>query len=130
MQAALPVMLDQGAGAIVSISGTGGKMPIAVHMAGGSINAALDLIVRGLANEHAGSGIRINTIAPGPITSPRQVARRAAGENVDSAIELIPMGRFGEAGEVADAVLFLASERTSYVTGAVFYVDGGGVLTT
>ena len=55
LQAALPVMLDHGAGAIVCISGSGGKMPIGIHMAGGSINAALNLIVRGLATDHARS---------------------------------------------------------------------------
>jgi 3-oxoacyl-[acyl-carrier protein] reductase len=130
MQAALPVMLKQGAGAIVCISGTGGKMPIDIHMAGGSINAALDLIVRGLANEHAGAGIRINSVSPGPISSPRQKARRAAGENATDAAAEIPMGRFGTADEVADAVLFLASDRARYITGTVLYVDGGAVLTT
>lgn len=130
LQAVLPVMLDHGAGAVVCISGTGGKMPIGVHMAGGSINAALNLIVRGLATDHARSGVRINAIAPGPIASPRQDAMQDAGASADSAAAAIPMGRFGEPGEVADAVLFLASDRARYITGTVLYVDGGGVLTT
>ncbi len=127
LQAVLPVMLDHGAGAIVCISGTGGKMPIGIHMAGGSINAALNLIVRGLATDHARSGIRINAVSPGPISSPRQDAMQEAGARADSSV---PMGRLGEPGEVADAVLFLASERARYITGTVLYVDGGGVLTT
>ncbi len=130
MQAALPVMLDRGAGSIVCISGTGGKMPIGVHMAGGSINAALNLIVRGLATEHARAGIRINAVSPGPITSPRQDAMQDAGASADSATAAIPMGRFGDPDEVADAVLFLASERARYITGTVLFVDGGAVLTT
>ena len=130
MQAALPVMLDQGAGSIVCISGTGGKMPIGIHMAGGSINAALNLIVRGLATEHARAGIRINAVSPGPITSPRQDAMQDAGASADSATAAIPMGRFGDPDEVADAVLFLASERARYITGTVLFVDGGAVLTT
>ncbi len=130
MQAALPVMLDQGSGAIVCISGTGGKMPIGVHMAGGSINAALNLIVRGRATEHAGAGIRINAVSPGPIDSPRRAAMGSAGTSADSAAAAIPMGRLGAPGEVADAVLFLASERARYITGTELYVDGGGVLTT
>ncbi len=130
LQAALPVMIDQGSGAIVCVTGTGGKMPIGIHMAGGSINAALNLIVRGLATDHAPDGIRINAVSPGPITSPRQDAMQDAGASADSAAAGIPMRRFGDPGEVADAVLFLASERASYTTGSVLYVDGGGVLTT
>jgi 3-oxoacyl-[acyl-carrier protein] reductase len=130
MQAVLPVMLDQGAGSIVCVTGTGGKMPIGVHMAGGSINAALNLIVRGLATEHARAGIRINAVSPGPITSPRQDAMQDAGASADSATAAIPMGRFGDPDEVADAVLYLASERARYITGTVLFVDGGAVLTT
>ncbi len=130
MQAALPVMLDQDAGSVVCVTGTGGKMPIGVHMAGGSINAALNLIVRGLATEHARAGIRINAVSPGPITSPRQDAMQDAGASADSATAAIPMGRFGDPDEVADAVLFLASERARYITGTVLFVDGGAVLTT
>ena len=105
-------------------------MPIGIHMAGGGINAALNLIVRGLATDHARAGIRINAIAPGRIISPRQDAMQAAGGNADSAAAAIPIGRFGEPGEVADAILFLASDRARYITGTVLYVDGGGVLTT
>ena len=130
MQAALPVMLNQGSGAIVCVSGTGGKMPIGIHMAGGSINAALNLIVRGLATEHAGAGIRINAVSPGPIASPRQDAMQDAGASADSITSTIPMGRFGDPEEVADAVLFLVSERARYITGTVLFVDGGAVLTT
>ena len=130
MQATLPIMLDQGAGSIVCVTGTGGKMPIGVHMAGGSINAALNLIVRGQATENARAGIRINAVSPGPITSPRQDAMQDAGGKADAATETIPMGRFGAPDEVADAVLFLASERARYITGAVLFVDGGAVLTT
>ena len=131
MQAALPVMLDQGAGAIVCITGTGGKMPIGTHMAGGSINAALNLVVRGLASEHAADGVRINAIAPGQVTSPRQEAMKEADPSAFAAASAaIPMGRFGATDEVADAILFLVSERARYITGTVLYVDAGAVLTT
>jgi NAD(P)-dependent dehydrogenase (short-subunit alcohol dehydrogenase family) len=129
MQAVLPRMVEQGAGAIVCITGTGGKMPIAIHMPGGSVNAALNLIVRGLANQFGGNGVRINAVSPGPIRSPRQDAMQSAGAAADSPAKAFPLQRFGEAEEVADAVLFLASARASYITGSVLHVDGGGVLT-
>ncbi len=131
IQAALPDMAARGRGAIVCVTGTGGKMPIPIHMPGGSVNAAVNLIVRGLANRFGPEGVRINAVAPGPIRSPRQDAMQdasAAAGGRDPAASF-PLRRFGEAGEVADAVLFLASDRASYITGTVLNVDGGGVLT-
>jgi NAD(P)-dependent dehydrogenase (short-subunit alcohol dehydrogenase family) len=129
MQAALRHMVGQKSGTIVCITGTGGKMPIAIHMPGGSVNAALNLIVRGLANQFGKDGIRLNAVAPGRIRSPRQDAMETAGASADSPAKAFPLGRFGEAQEVTDAVLFLASDRASYITGTVLNVDGGAVMT-
>jgi NAD(P)-dependent dehydrogenase (short-subunit alcohol dehydrogenase family) len=129
MQAALPHMIEQKSGSIVCITGTGGKMPIAIHMPGGSVNAALNLIVRGLANQFGKDGVRINSVAPGRIRSPRQDQMEVAGASADSPAKAFPLGRFGEAEEVTDAVLFLASDRASYITGTVLNVDGGAVMT-
>lgn len=129
MQAALRHMVAQRSGAIVCITGTGGKMPIAIHMPGGSVNAALNLIVRGLANQFGKDGVRLNAVSPGRIRSPRQDQMLTAGAAADNPAKEFPLGRFGEAQEVADAVLFLASERASYVTGHVLNVDGGSVMT-
>lgn len=124
MQAVLPHMLDKGSGAIVNITGTGGRLPIDIHMPGGSVNAALNLVTKGIANQYGPEGIRANAVSPGPIRSPRQDKMQAAGQNPASHI---PLKRFGEAVEVADAVLFLASPRASYITGSVLQLDGGGV---
>jgi NAD(P)-dependent dehydrogenase (short-subunit alcohol dehydrogenase family) len=129
MQAALTHMIEQKSGSIVCITGTGGKMPIAIHMPGGSVNAALNLVVRGLANQFGKDGIRLNAVAPGRIRSPRQDQMEVAGASADSPAKAFPLGRFGEAEEVTDAVLFLASERASYITGTVLNVDGGAVMT-
>jgi NAD(P)-dependent dehydrogenase (short-subunit alcohol dehydrogenase family) len=129
MQAALRHMVAQKAGAIVCITGTGGKMPIAIHMPGGSVNAALNLIVRGLANQFGKDGVRLNAVSPGRIRSPRQDQMLTAGAAADNPAKEFPLGRFGEPQEVADAVLFLASERASYITGHVLNVDGGSVMT-
>ncbi len=129
MQAAIPLMRTIGGGSIVCVTGTGGKMPIGIHLPGGSVNAALNLVIRGLATEFGPHGIRVNAVSPGPVRSPRQDVMQAAGAARDSAAARIPLRRFGEIGEVADSVLFLASARSSYITGNVLQVDGGGVLT-
>ena len=108
MQAVLPGMVAAGGGSIVNITGTGGTLPSAIHLPGGSINAALNLIVKGLASEFGASGVRINAVAPGPIRSPRQEAAQHVGGKAPYPVEDIPLGRFGVAEEVADAVLLLA----------------------
>ena len=128
MQAAIPSMRAARGGSIVCVTGTGGKMPIGIHLPGGSVNAALNLVVRGLATEFGPDGIRVNAVSPGPVRSPRQDVMQAAGAAKDSPAARIPLGRFGEIDEVADSVLFPASARSRYITGNVLQVDGGGVL--
>ncbi len=125
MQAALPHMEAAGGGAVVAVTGTGGKLPIGIHLPGGSVNAALNLVLKGLSNEFGPRGIRVNAVSPGPIMSDRQREMAAAGM-ADPAAD-VPLGRLGEAEEVADAVAFLASDRAAYVTGQVLSLDGGGI---
>jgi len=124
-QAALPYMAERESGSIVAITGTGGKLPINIHLPGGSVNAALNLVLKGLANEYGEKGIRVNAASPGPIMSERQQQMIDAG--MGNPAKGIPMGRLGEADEVADAVVFLASERATYITGQVLSLDGGGI---
>jgi NAD(P)-dependent dehydrogenase (short-subunit alcohol dehydrogenase family) len=69
-------------------------------------------------------GVRVNAIAPGPITTPLSSSRHT-DEQRRAYLERIPMGRYGEAPEVAAAALFLASPESSYITGHVLNVDGG-----
>lgn len=125
LQAVLPHMDKQGSGSIVAITGTGGKLPISIHLPGGSVNAALNLVLKGLANEYGSKGIRVNAASPGPIMSERQQQMIDAG--MGNPVKGIPMDRLGEASEVADAVVFLASERASYITGQILSLDGGGI---
>ncbi len=124
-QAALPHMLKCESGTIIAITGTGGKQPINIHLPGGSVNAALNLVLKGLANEYGKAGIRVNAVSPGPIMSERQQQMIDAG--MGNPAKGIPLGRLGEAREVADAVVFLASERAKYITGQVLSIDGGGI---
>ncbi|MEE2997499.1 MAG: SDR family oxidoreductase [Pseudomonadota bacterium] len=124
-QAVLPHMVEGGSGSIVAITGTGGKLPISIHLPGGSVNAALNLVLKGLANEYGPKNIRVNAASPGPIMSERQQQMIDAG--MGNPAKGIPLGRLGEAKEVADAVTFLASDRATYITGQVLSLDGGGI---
>ncbi len=124
-QAVLPHMVEREAGSIVAITGTGGKLPISIHLPGGSVNAALNLVLKGLANEYGSKNIRVNAASPGPIMSERQQQMIDAG--MGNPAKGIPLGRLGEATEVADAVIFLASTRATYITGQVLSLDGGGI---
>ena len=124
-QAVLPHMAERESGCIVAITGTGGKLPISIHLPGGSVNAALNLVLKGLSNEYGPKNIRVNAASPGPIMSARQQQMIDAG--MGNPAKGIPLGRLGEAAEVADAVVFLASERAAYITGQVLSLDGGGI---
>ena len=124
-QAALPHMLKNETGVIIAITGTGGKQPISIHLPGGSVNAALNLVLKGLANEYGKEGIRVNAVSPGPIMSERQQQMIDAG--MGDPAKGIPLRRLGNAREVADAVVFLASARATYITGQILSIDGGGI---
>ena len=123
---AVNVMLEQGGGAIVntaSVSGLAGDYGLGSYNA---VKAAIVNITRVFAIEYARKGIRCNAVCPGPIyTPPIQRAERARPDIHEAIREAIPMGRFGEAQEIANVVLFLASDEASFVTGAAVVADGG-----
>lgn len=132
--AVLKRMLARGRGAIVNIVGMGGKVASPVHLPGGAANAALMLATAGLAAAFAPKGIRVNAINPGgTLTGRVQEGLRAESKMTGlPEAELlarnqakIPLGRLGTPEEVARVALFLASEQSSYVTGAIVPMDGG-----
>lgn len=127
------LMAARGTGVIVNVIGNGGKIASPVHLAGGSANAALMLATAGLATAYAKSGIRVVGLNPG-LTETDRVAKGLAsaarfdGIGVDEAraraIARIPFGRMATPEEVANAVLFLASPKASYITGVNITMDG------
>jgi NAD(P)-dependent dehydrogenase (short-subunit alcohol dehydrogenase family) len=128
----IPAMLNTGGGAIVNMSSIAGR----VGLANASGYAAAKHGVIGLtetaAIEYGERGIRVNAVGPGfintPLISKRSVfdtEAATADDEMKALGALHPMNRLGEASEVAELVLFLASERASFVTGAYYNVDGG-----
>ena len=87
--------------------------------------AGLNGLTRALALEMAGRNIRVNAIAPGPIATPMTANTRATPERYENLVKQIPLGRFGEADEIAKLAVFLASHAASFITGQVIVADGG-----
>ena len=87
--------------------------------------AGLNGLTRALALEMAGRHIRVNAIAPGPIATSMTANTRATPERYENLVKQIPLGRFGEANEIAKLAVFLASDAASFITGQVIVADGG-----
>jgi 3-oxoacyl-[acyl-carrier protein] reductase len=137
MQCAAPRMAARGGGRIVNVSSSSGKRPGQRNVAYAVTKAAQLSLSRAFADRWASENVLVNAITPGPVaselwTAPGGMGEQSAGEgNAAQAIaegaKKIPLGRFGEPGEIADVIAFLCSERSSNVTGAAWSVDGGAV---
>jgi NAD(P)-dependent dehydrogenase (short-subunit alcohol dehydrogenase family) len=123
MKFQIPAMLRSGGGAIVnmaSIAGLNGTANLAAYVAG---KAGIIGLTKVAALDYADQGIRVNVLAPGPILT---YHLEAAGERAQQlAAQSTPMRRVGRAAEVAQAVLWLCSDQSSFVTGTVLPIDGG-----
>jgi meso-butanediol dehydrogenase / (S,S)-butanediol dehydrogenase / diacetyl reductase len=125
MKAAIAVMLAQKSGAIVntaSISGIQADYGIAGY---NTVKAALINLTRAVAIEYAPMGIRANCVCPGVIDTPLVGGALLMPGVKDRIVSRIPMGRLGRPEDIANVVLFLASDLAAFVTGAAFVADGG-----
>ncbi|MET9123834.1 SDR family NAD(P)-dependent oxidoreductase [Streptomyces sp. NPDC004528] len=118
-----PRMAARGHGSIVNISTVAATLATTGTGIYAASKAALEQLTRVWATEYARQGVRVNTVAPGPIRTPGM----AGHEDMLKAIAdgMTAMGRVGEPEEVAEAVTFLASDRAAYITGALLEVGGG-----
>jgi NAD(P)-dependent dehydrogenase (short-subunit alcohol dehydrogenase family) len=113
-------------GSIINISSVVGQVGVPACSAYGAAKGGVRLMSKSVALECAKDNIRINTVHPGMIlTNIQGVAAEDNAANYDATLAMIPMGRMGEADDIANMNLFLASDEASYITGAEFTVDGG-----
>jgi NAD(P)-dependent dehydrogenase (short-subunit alcohol dehydrogenase family) len=134
MEAMLPAMSKRGRGVIVNIIGMGGKVATPIHLPGGAANSALMLATVGLANVYGPKGVRINAINPGSTMTERvrealKLESKKRGQSEEEVLAQlqakVPLKRYAAPEDVANLALFLASNKASYITGAVVPMDGG-----
>jgi NAD(P)-dependent dehydrogenase (short-subunit alcohol dehydrogenase family) len=124
-QAVLDTMLGQGRGKVVNLASTTGVLALTSRSAYAASKAGVIGLTRALAYELSAQGIWVNAVAPGPTETPMN-APYFEDEDMRSLLRReIPLGRWGQPGEIAAAVLFLASDDSDYVCGAILPVDGG-----
>ena len=126
MKHAIPVMEKAGGGAIVNISSVSGFVgQKGIHMAYNASKGAVRLMTKSAAVQYARSGIRVNSVHPGLMPAMRTSKATADPAFREKMLAGVPMRRPGRVEEVAYAVLFLASDEASYITGTELVVDGG-----
>ncbi|MGB6537681.1 MAG: SDR family oxidoreductase [Xanthobacteraceae bacterium] len=123
-QAAAPLMRASGGGAIVNVTSISGLRASTLRTAYGTSKAGLAHLTRQQAVELASYGIRVNAVAPGPVDT--AMAKAVHTPEIRAAYhDAIPLNRYGLERELAEAIFFLCSDRSSYITGQTIAVDGG-----
>jgi NAD(P)-dependent dehydrogenase (short-subunit alcohol dehydrogenase family) len=123
-KAAVPLMREHGGGTIINITSISGLRASTLRSAYGTSKAGLAHLTKQLAVELAEFGIRVNGVAPGPVDTAMAKAVHSPEIRADYH-DAIPLNRYGLEEELAEAVLFLCSDRASYITGQILAVDGG-----
>ncbi len=130
---AIPALLRNGGGTIVNNSSVAAFANVGGNLSYAASKGAVMSLTRVLAIEYAAHGIRVNAINPGVIDTDMNVRNKARAADADGwttrALAAIPMGRMGTGLEIAETVLYLASDQSSFVTGIGLVIDGGRVAT-
>lgn len=133
MKAVLPHMRERGSGSIVLVVGNDGVKPTFWETTAGAANAAGINVASSMAEQYGRYGIRVNTVNPGPVDTDRWDGLEKAmardmnitqAQAHDFAVSSIPLGRIARADEIADLVVFLASDRASFINGTHVVIDG------
>lgn len=129
-RAAIPLMADQGGGAIVNVASCWGLRPGPNHAVYCMTKAAIASLTQCMGMDHAHQGVRINAVAPNEVNTPMlRTGFVKRGFDPDTAVaelgKTVPLGRIAEPGDIADVILFLASDAARYMVGAVVEVNGG-----
>ncbi len=126
MKHAIAAMKKAGRGSVINLSSVSGIVGQGnIHVGYNASKGAVRLITKAAAAQHGRDGIRINSVHPGLMPPMRTSGRTADPATRAKTLKGVPLGRAGEVDEVAYAILFLASDESSYVTGAELVVDGG-----
>ncbi|MGO1243041.1 MAG: SDR family oxidoreductase [Sphingobacterium sp.] len=139
-KALIPLMIKQKKGAIINISMNPAIQPMwEITMAYSAAKAALNAYSKALASELGSKGIRVNTVSPGLVKTPQMqqyidtmsessgITVAEATQSLMNKLGNVPLGRPGEPEEVADLVRFLVSKEASYLSGAIYQIDGGSL---
>jgi NAD(P)-dependent dehydrogenase (short-subunit alcohol dehydrogenase family) len=134
IRAVLPQMRERGSGVIVNVSSTSAKRPSPTMPHYSVTKAAVLSLSRLVADVYAKDGVRCNAVAPGPTATAAWLGEQGLADQQGARDEVLarvaagrPLGRLAEADEIAAVITFLCSDRSSYVTGAAWSVDGGTV---
>lgn len=128
-QAYAPMMVERGAGSLIHVASISARHPQAGSGAYSASKAGVDLLSRQLAYELGPSGVRSNTVSPGLVRTPMTEAYYQAPGVAERRDAALPLRRVARPDDIADVVVFLASDRARYVTGADIVVDGGFTTT-
>ena len=116
-------MLLQGGGSIVNNASVAGVVGLAGHAAYAASKHGVIGLTKSAAAEYARNKVRINVVCPGLVATP--MSERALEENASKVVDQVPLRRLGEPGEIAEAIMWLLSDRASFVVGAALVADGG-----